>query len=654
MPGRRRRADRHGAAHVTRRAPASSPRPSAAAAARLPVVGDPLGGPARPADDRELLVQRLLVQLLADSGIPAGRVARDVTLPLADADRRPVRVDLVVLPAGIPPGIPAGRTTRHPVEQVVVVRPGVQPGDPGRGVRLLAALLEGGGCTPTAAGLWTNGRRVACLRRPSASRGQAAADALEELPGLPGWAGPLVWPARPDEQRAAVDRAVAALRAAGPRPDRELLAVLVELAAAAAVDARRFFAVGLPGEPDVDRRTAARLRGLLAAAADDPELGVLAAGGLAARLDDRTLVAAAAELAAVPLAATGGAVLGAAYEAITAMVAKHHRSQYFTARGVAAALAALVDPQPDQRILDPACGSGRLLLACLDKLRGHHPGATGSLAGIDLDPDLANLTAASLRLSGAHGEIVAGNTLTGEPTAGTDPAVWTRLTATQADIVVANPPFGAELAVDDPAVLAQFELGHRLEPTHDGRWVPSARLAPWVPPEVLFLERCLAWLHPGGRLGIVLPNGLLSNPGWEPARVWLLERVRVLAVVELPVEAFLPAMGVASSLVVLERRGQVTPDWAVVERDRPIFMAIAARVGHDRRGKILWRRTPDGDRTWAADDVDLPVGDGRRVRHRIPKPVIDDDLPDIVAAYRAFRATGRVPADPAGTATRRS
>jgi type I restriction enzyme M protein len=265
------------------------------------------------------------------------------------------------------------------------------------------------------------------------------------------------------------------------------------------------------------------------------------------------------------------------------------------------------------------------------------------LAGIDLDPDLVGLAATSLRLSGAAGEVLAGNTLTGEPAYGTDPAAWVGLGTARADIVVANPPFGAELAVDDPAVLAQYKLGHRLEPTDDGRWRASARLLPWVPPEVLFLERCLAWLRPGGRLGIVLPNGVLSNPGWEPARAWLLERAKPLAVVELPVEAFLPAMGVASSLVVLERRQQVTPDWVVTEGDRPIFMAIAERVGHDRRGKVLWRRTPEGDRAWAVDEMDLPAAGGPRRCHRIPRPLVDDDLPQIVAAYRVFRATGRVP-----------
>jgi predicted RNA methylase len=612
----------------------------------LPLVEDPLGGQARPATDRELLVQRLLVRLLTDSQIPPDRIARDVPLPVADVSRRPVSVDLVVLPVGSP----IGSTGCPPVEQVIVVRPGVGSGDPRRGVGLLAGLLEGGGCAADAAGLWTNGRHSTCLRRSPTS--DEVAGVLEELAGLPGWAGPLVWPARPDEQQAVVAGAVAALRAPGPRPDRELLAVLVELAAAAAVDDRRaatghhrrFFAAGLSGWPDAERHAADRLRALLAAAAADPELGGLAAGGHAAQLPDRTLVAAAAELAAVPLAATAGVALSAAYEAVTAAVAKHHRSQYFTAVGVAAALAALVDPQPGQRILDPACGSGRLLLACLDQLREHHPQASGCLAGIDLDPDLVGLAATSLQLSGAVGEVLAGNTLTGEPAAGTDPAAWARLTTDPADIIVANPPFGAELAVDDPAVLAHYELGHRLKPTAEGRWLPSARLLPWVPPEVLFLERCLAWLRPGGRLGIVLPGGVLSNPGWEPARAWLLERAKPLVVVELPVEAFLPTMGVASSLVVLERREHVTPDWAATERDRPVFMAIAERVGHDRRGKVLWRRTPEGDRAWAVDEIDLPAGGGgQRRRHRIPRPLVDDDLPQIVDAYHGFRATGRVP-----------
>jgi hypothetical protein len=50
-----------------------------------------------------------------------------------------------------------------------------------------------------------------------------------------------------------------------------------------------------------------------------------------------------------------------------------------------------------------------------------------------------------------------------------------------------------------------------------------------VAPEVLFIERCVDWLKAGGRMGIVLPDGILGNPGDEYIRWWTLRHTWVLA-----------------------------------------------------------------------------------------------------------------------------
>ena len=50
-----------------------------------------------------------------------------------------------------------------------------------------------------------------------------------------------------------------------------------------------------------------------------------------------------------------------------------------------------------------------------------------------------------------------------------------------------------------------------------------------VAPEILFIERCVQWLKPGGRMGIVLPDGVLGNPGDEYIRYWILRHCWVLA-----------------------------------------------------------------------------------------------------------------------------
>ena len=75
--------------------------------------------------------------------------------------------------------------------------------------------------------------------------------------------------------------------------------------------------------------------------------------------------------------------------------------------------------------------------------------------------------------------------------------------------------------------------------TEDGGFRKTSKLRGSVAPEVLFIKRCLDWLRPGGRMGIVLPDGILGNPAAEYIHWWILRRAWVLASVDLPVETFI-------------------------------------------------------------------------------------------------------------------
>jgi type I restriction enzyme M protein len=610
---------------------------------------DLLTGTTREATRRERLVQHLLVHLVADQPVPLSRIARDVVVPVGPG-RRVAHVDLHVGPCPASTTGPAAGAAEQPT-RVLLARPDVHPDEHRHGATLLTQVLETLPNSPSPAeGLWTNGRDIVAMRRTVAADGTVTVE--DAAPPARRAGGRLVWPARPDELRVAVRRCLDALYARRALTGQRAVAVLTELVAAGVVDADRppprFWAGALKQASAAGRSQAsARLRGLLTDAAADQQVGHLLASGHAAALDDATLCAAVAALATVPLLAVGSDLLGVAYETAVTASGRAGRGQYFTPVNVAAALAALVDPQPGERILDPACGSGRLLLACLDQVRTTHGGSTAGapvLTGIEIDHDLAALAGANLRLRAADGQIHAGDALTctplyGDPHPGaTGPPPGTG----RFDVVVANPPFGEGLTVGDPRVLAAYELACHLAPAADGAWRPTGRRRHAVPPEVLFLERCLAWLRPGGRLGLVLPGGLLSNPGWQPVRAWLLQRIRLLAVVDLPVATFLPAVGMATSLLVAERRAQVTPTWAEQEARRPVFMAVAETVGHDRRGAVTWRRTPEGEVAGGQEVVQLQVrrDESSRpapVRHCIPRPQVDDDLPEIQAAYQAFR-----------------
>ena len=64
-------------------------------------------------------------------------------------------------------------------------------------------------------------------------------------------------------------------------------------------------------------------------------------------------------------------------------------------------------------------------------------------------------------------------------------------------------------------------------------------------PKILFIQHCVRFLKPGtGKLCIVLPDGILGNPDDEYIRVWLLKQCEVFALVDMPVELFLPKVGI--------------------------------------------------------------------------------------------------------------
>jgi type I restriction enzyme M protein len=124
------------------------------------------------------------------------------------------------------------------------------------------------------------------------------------------------------------------------------------------------------------------------------------------------------------------------------------------------------------------------------------------------------------------------------------------------DVVMTNPPFGSEIPITDPNILRNFDLAHIWERTEDGGFRNTGPPQGSVAPEVLFIERCVDWLKPGGRMGIVLPDGILGNPGDEYIRWWILRHTWVLASIDLPVEVFIVEanVNILTSLLFLKKK----------------------------------------------------------------------------------------------------
>ena len=149
-----------------------------------------------------------------------------------------------------------------------------------------------------------------------------------------------------------------------------------------------------------------------------------------------------------------------------------------------------------------------------------------------------------------------------------------------------NPPFGTKITIKAPHILERYELA-----------APSGRRPTPRPPDVLLLEQNVKLLKPGaGRLAIIVPYQILSGPQTRYIRDWLLRHTHLESVVDLPPETFQPHTGTKTSLLVVRRRlNELT--YIDLSEAGSVFMSTPKWIGHDRRGRPVYRSTPDGRQT---------------------------------------------------------
>jgi len=410
-------------------------------------------------------------------------------------------------------------------------------------------------------------------------------------------------------------------------------------------------------------------------------------------LSDRGLAFVASELAKYSFLDATVDVKGTAYETIVSNTLKQEAGQFFTPRNAIKCMVQMMDPDEKCRVLDPACGSGGFLVMVLDHVRRKiarelYPEldelhleekynssevnarvkkyAENMLFGFDFDPDLKKAARMNMVMAGdGHANIFNLNSLEypqgdkpdvakvgpkikssvqkagDKASCATDKALDNALG--KFDLIFTNPPFGAKVKVD-LAISKSFDLGKSWKKNDDGTFSSSESSASEAP-EVLFIEQCERFLKPGGRLAIVLPDGILGNPDSESIRHWILQRFKLLASVDLPVEMFLPQVGVQASFLFLQKKTDAEKMAASNgKEDYAVFMAIAEAVGKDRRGQPIYKRDDDGAEILYPETkktlVPLPNGRSKVVSKRITRKKLDDDLPEIAEAYREFLKKG--------------
>ena len=347
-------------------------------------------------------------------------------------------------------------------------------------------------------------------------------------------------------------------------------------------------------------------------------------------LNDTVLSYVVSELQRFSLVDTETDVKGEAYEEIVGPNLRGDRGEYFTPRNVCSMVIEMLfsafheeklTSPGGMKILDPAIGTGGFLIAGVqeikqlflkrgvkyDQLRDLvRDVANTNFFGVDFNPFLVKVAQMNMVMHGdGSSNIVHANSL--EAASNWNDEAKRKVHLGEFDIVVTNPPFGTKAVIDNPDMLERFEL------TTFNAGSPRAAL----PPEQLFIERCLDFLKPGGLLGIVLPDSILSNPGLTWIREWLVKKAYIVASIDLPVETFEPHTGTQTSILILRKK---TIGQEKIMEDYDIFMAIPEKVGHDRRGNPVFKTTPEGE-------IELDENE---------QPLIVDNLPLVAEMFKEW------------------
>jgi type I restriction enzyme M protein len=168
-------------------------------------------------------------------------------------------------------------------------------------------------------------------------------------------------------------------------------------------------------------------------------------------------------------------------------------------------------------------------------------------------PDVSSLTPESWYKTGSGQALMQGlrkGNLTAKQIPPNDPLTddskaWEYFDELKFDVILANPPFAGEMK--DRKMLVHYELAKpALKRAGDDKQPKEER-------DVLFIERILKMLRPGGRAAIVLPQGKFNNSSLAFIREWILKKARLLAVVGLHPNTFKPHTGTKTSVLFVQK-----------------------------------------------------------------------------------------------------
>jgi type I restriction enzyme M protein len=346
-------------------------------------------------------------------------------------------------------------------------------------------------------------------------------------------------------------------------------------------------------------------------------------------LDTNSLLFIVGELQNYSLMNSERDVVADAFETFIGHALKGGQGQFFTPRNVVKMIVDILQPTENDKIIDPACGSGGFLIESMkyvwntidekydklgwseiDKFKKKIDVATKNFRGIDKDYFLSKVAKAYMNLVGDGTTGIFCEDSLENPTNWRSEAK-TKIELGTFDVLLTNPPFGSKIPVSGDDKLKQYELAYSW--TKKGNTYIKRKLKNGLPPQILFIERNMHLLKDGGRMAIVLPEGTFGNPSDRYIWNYITQNAQIEAIVSIPTEAFQPHTHIKTSVLIVKK--------CKPERDYPIFMCVANTCGHNKDGKEIYKLNNDG--SFVLDNNNSKI--------------IDDEIPFIADNYIAYK-----------------
>ena len=322
-------------------------------------------------------------------------------------------------------------------------------------------------------------------------------------------------------------------------------------------------------------------------------------------------------------------VIQAFYMKFAKSLYKWDLAQYFTPHEVIDFMVDVVHPRYGEHVKDPACGSADFLISAFR----HADNATNSkncVWGSDNSPQAVQISILNMVLNGD------GKSQIEEE----DSLETFSQTGKMFQVVLCNPPFGTKILEKRPEVLRRFSMGYEWNIDETG-FNPTDAIRKSQQTGILFAELCVKLTEPGGRIGLILPNGYLGNrtPQYVALREWLLRNARVVGIVAFPRFTFKKSgADVSASAVFLEKRDTPLGQASDSEGYRfytGLVESVGWRVG-DKTHTPIYRRNPETGQM-LLDDKNEPILDTDFAE------VLDDFLRSSATDYFSWLTDDREP-----------